>query len=120
MLKELYCRNINDPGYRPAQLETSSELEALLTKIRMIIFTTRGEVLGFPGLGLNLEEQLFEFQANTSQIQRSFYDQLAAYVPESGKYDVTIEVNFQPGEVRDFCFIDIYINGTKYIGVMAK
>lgn len=120
MIREIYCRNVNDPGYNPTQLETSNEIEALLTKIRMIIFTTRGEVLGSPSFGLSLDEQLFELSANTAQLQKSFYDQLAAYVPESGKYRVEIDVKFQPGEVRDFCFIDIYIDGTKYMGVLAK
>jgi hypothetical protein len=120
MIRELYCRNYTDPGYRPNQLETSNEIEALLTKIRMIIFTSKGEVLGFPNLGLSLEEQLFELQANTSIIQSAFNGQLATYAPEAGKYKVDISIKFVAGEVRDFCFIDIYIDGTKYIGVMAK
>jgi len=120
MLRELYCRNSSDPSYNPKQLVTNSALEGLLTKIRMIIFTKTGEILGVPELGLNLEEHLFELNANTSQIKRAFYDQLAAYAPEAGRFNVEIDVNFQPGEVRDICFIDIYIDGTKLLGVLAK
>lgn len=120
MLREIYCRNINDPSYQPFQLETGSELEALLTKIRMIIFTHKGEVLGSPNLGLSLEEYLFDLNVNTAQLQNTFYSQLAAFVPEAGKYNVEIDVKFQPGEVRDLCFIDIYIDGSKFIGVLAK
>ena len=67
-----------------------------------------------------LEEQLFELNLNTASLQNSFYGQLAAYAPESGKFKTDISINFVQGEVRDFCFIDIYIDGTKYIGVMAK
>ena len=120
MLTEIYCRNSSDPGYNPNRLITSNALEALLTKIRMIIFTRRGEVLGVPELGLNLEERLFELNANTSQLKKAFYDQLAGFVPEAGLYNIEIEVNFQPGEVRDICFIDIYIDGTKLLGVLSK
>lgn len=120
MLREIYCRNVNDPSFKPKQLETGSELEALLTKIRMIIFTQKGEVLGAPNLGISLEEYLFDLNANTAQIQNAFYGQLASYVPEAGKYNVQIDVKFQTGEVRDLCFIDIYIDGSKYIGVLAK
>jgi hypothetical protein len=120
MIREIYCRNENDPGFNPQALETSNELEALLTKIRMIIFTSRGEVLGNPSFGLSLEEQLFELNANNVMLERSLTDQLAAYVPEAGKYKVDVSIKFQPGEVRDFCFLDIYIDGTKYIGVLAK
>jgi hypothetical protein len=120
MIREIYCRNSSDPGYQPNQLETSNEIEALLTKIRMILFTTKGEVLGFPDLGLSLDEQLFELQANTSAITFAFNGQLARYAPEASKYKTDINIKFVAGEVRDFCFIDIYIDGTKYIGVMAK
>ena len=120
MLSEIYCRNSSDPNYNPKTLVTASVLEGLLTKIRMIIFTERGEILGVPGLGLNLEDHLFELNANVGQIQKSFYDQLTAFAPEAGRFNVTIEVNFQPGVIRDVCFIDIFVDGTKLLGVLAK
>jgi hypothetical protein len=120
MIREIYCRNTNDPDYRPNQLETGDELEALLTKIRMIIFTQKGEVLGYPDLGLSLDKLLFELGVGNVRIQNDFLGQLANFAPEAGKYNVDIQVNFQQGEIRDFCFIDIYIDGSKYLGVVAK
>jgi hypothetical protein len=120
MLKEIYCRNANDPGFLPAILETNSALEAILTKIRMIIFTRKGEILGEPSLGLNLEDLLFEFNFNANQIKNDFYGQLAAFVPDTKNFPVTIEVNFSQGTVRDLAYIDIYIYGKKYLGVVAK
>lgn len=119
MLAEIYCRNNSDPGYVP-RYETSNALEALLTKIRMIMFTTKGEVLGHPNLGLSLEDQLFELNVNTNQLTNAFNDQLATYVPEAGKFNVELEIHFQPGEVRDACLIDIYIDARKYLGIIAK
>jgi len=119
MLTEIFCRTPSDPGYTP-QIETKSSLEALLTKIRMIIFTSKGEVLGHPNFGLSLEDQLFELNVSSSQLQKEFYNQLSEYAPESGSFSVEINVNFQPGEVRDVCFIDIYIDNRKYLGIIAK
>lgn len=120
MLKEIYSRNLNDPYYVFTKLETSDPLEALLTKLRMIIFTNRGEVLGYPDLGLDLDRLLFELTFNAYQIQKEFYAQVAKYVPEAGNYKINLQVNFVPGTVRDICYIDIYIDGTKYLGVVAK
>jgi len=120
MLKELYCRNENDPGFLPDVYETRNALEALLTKIRMLIFTSPGEVLANPGLGLGLESKLFELNFNTFQLQDEFYRQLNNFVPESNLFDVKIEVNFIPGTVHDIAFIDIFVNGVKYLGVQAK
>jgi hypothetical protein len=120
MLKEIYCRNANDPYYVYTKLETNEPLEALLTKLRMIIFTNRGEVLAYPDLGLDLDIMLFELTFNAYQIQKEFYAQVAKFVPEARNYNINLEVNFVPGTVRDICYIDIYIDGTKYLGVVAK
>jgi len=119
MLKEIYCRNESDPGYLPGILETGSPYEALLTKIRMIIFTNRGELIGDPNFGLSLEQLLFELNANTLKIKQEFYGQLSAYVPDTANTPVSIEVTFSEGTVRDICYIDIYIDGKKYLGVEA-
>jgi hypothetical protein len=117
MLKEIYCRNINDPGFISGLLETGSPYEAILTKIRMIIFTTKGEVLGDPNFGLSLEQLLFELNFNERQLRQSFYDQLSQYVPDTVNMPITIEVTFSQGTVRDIAYIDIYIDGKKYLGV---
>jgi len=120
MLKEIYCRNYTDPYYNYNVLETNDPLEVLLTKIRMIIFTNRGEVLGYPDLGLDLEMLLFELDFNAYQIQNDLYTQIGKYCPDSTNYNINVEVNLVPGTVRDIAYIDIYIDGTKYLGVVAK
>lgn len=119
MLKEIYCRNASDPGFLPSVLETNSPYEAILTKIRMIIFTTQGEVLGDPGFGLNLEQLLFDLNVSAQKIKEDFYGQLSFYAPDTANMPITIEVSFAQGTVRDICYIDIYIDGKKYLGVEA-
>jgi hypothetical protein len=120
MIKEIYCRNLSDPQFNSQQLETTNAIEALLTKLRMIMFTNRGEILGQPDLGLDLEYHLFELNFNSFQLQQNFLGQIAKYVPEGSFYRIDIEVNFVPGTVRDIAYIDIYIDGTRYLGVVAN
>lgn len=119
MLTEIYCRNINDPQYNYQLLETHNPIEALLTKLRMILFTNRGEILGLPDIGLDLEYHLFELNFNAFQLQQNFFGQVSKYVPESQYYKLDLQVNFVPGTVRDIAYIDIYIDGRKYLGVVA-
>lgn len=120
MLKEIYCRNNSDPGYDPDAIETNSALESVLTKIRMIFFTRKGEVAGAYSLGMNLEDALFKFSFNSAKIQEDFASQMAIYVPESGAFRVELKINFVQGSIRDIAYLDIYIDGTKYLGVFAK
>lgn len=86
----------------------------------MIIFTKKGEVLGDPNFGLSLEELLFEFGLNTQQLKKAFYGQLQSYVPDTKNMPVKIEVSFAEGTVRDIAYIDIYVDGKKYLGIEAK
>lgn len=120
MLREIYCRNASDPGYNPNQQETDHPLEAILSKIKMILFTRKGEIAGHYDLGMNLEEMLFEFGFDEYRITDNFYAQLLGYVPDTANYKVDFKITFVPGTIRDIAYIDIYIDGTKYLGVVAK
>ena len=86
----------------------------------MIIFTKKGELLGHPNFGLSLEELLFEFGFNSQQVKKSFYGQLQNYVPDTKNLPVRVEVSFSEGTVRDIAYIDIYVDGKKYLGIEAK
>ncbi len=120
MLKELYCRNFQDPNYTYEQLETNSSLEAALTKIRMIIFTTPGDILGEPRLGLDLERRLFQLNFNNKDLETAFNAQISRYIPEASTYNIRMQVTFVPGSVRDLAYLDIYIDDVRQLGVVVR
>jgi len=119
-MEEIYCRNPDEFGYNPNSLVTKDRIEWLLTKIRMILFTKPGEVLGQPDLGIDLEKYVFETYVNSNYIEKEIYGQLLLFVPEIKDFSVNVKVSFQKGEFRDQCFIDIIIDGTKYLGLLIK
>ena len=55
-LRDFYLRQTNDPAFRPDQLEVYDDLEGMLQQIRMVLFTQKGEVLGEPDFGLDVEK----------------------------------------------------------------
>jgi hypothetical protein len=120
MLKELYIINQLEPGYEPNKIDERDSVKTLLQKIKMILFTRKGDILGDPNFGLSLEDLLFEFGFSANELKRKFDEQVAAYVTEAGYFDLKIEVNFVPGTVRDLAYIDIYVNGSKAFGLVAK
>ena len=77
MIREIYLRDASDPRYNPRLLEINDPIEAILSKIRMLIYTNKGEVLGEPDLGMNLESRLFEFLMDEGNIRSDFYAQVA-------------------------------------------
>lgn len=120
MARDFYLRDPSDPNFRQGVLEINDELEMLLNQIKMILFTNKGEVLGDPDFGINLEEQLFTFNVNEFSLKNMLRDQLLKFCTLSDKYRVDFDIKFARGTVRDICLIDIVINGSPVMGVLVK
>ena len=120
MLKDIYVRTPDDQYYNSNILDVSDPIESLVGKIRMLLYTRPGEVLGQPNLGINLERYLFEFGSNNNEVSQLVATQISTYILEAAEYDINVTVTFVPGTVRDAAFIDIYIDGTRVLGIFAK
>ena len=120
MLKDIYCKTVDDPLYESNKLEVSDPTESLIGKIKMILYTKPGEILGMPSFGVDLEKALFEFGLNNGELSAMITNQINIHIPESGAYDINVRVTFVPGSVRDAAFIDIYIDGVRALGISAK
>lgn len=117
MLRDIYLRDQSDPKYKSNLLETSSVIESVLNKIRMILYTNRGEVLGEPLLGMDLESYLFQFNLNDAQIQNEFNAQIAKYVSESKDLKINLDVKMETDGVQNLIYLYIYIDSTLYMGL---
>jgi phage baseplate assembly protein W len=120
MLKEIYMRDPSDPLYQTDVLEVSNEIEALLGQIRMLLFTRPGEVISAPNFGIDLEQYIFSTNVSGSRIQKTITDLIYSSIPVASKYEVEVQVGFFVGTTRDICLIDIFVNGTKYLGIAVK
>lgn len=117
MLREIYTRPSNDPQYEENTLETRTELDAVLAKVRMILGTTHGEVLGDYNLGIDLERIVFTTKASSTALEQEIADQISRYLNYTGKYTVTPKVRFgHHTDGYDYAVIDIYVNN----GILAQ
>ena len=119
MLREIYFRDITDLKFSPDYMEISDKIEALLSKIRMLLYTNRGEVLGEPDLGMDLESYLFEPGLNESVLRDRFYAQLAKYVPEHVDYSIDCSFDTQSDGFSNTAFMYILINNEKVLGIQV-
>jgi len=120
MLREIYIINQLEPSYDAFKIEERDSVKALVQKIKMIMFTRKGDILGDPNFGISLEDLLFQFGFSANELRLAFDQQIASYIPEATDFDLKIDVNFVPGTVRDLAYIDIYVNGTKAFGLVAE
>lgn len=121
MGRDIYMRDPgSDPNYKDGILEVSDDIEMLIAEIKMMLYTNRGEVLGAPDFGANLEEMLFTFGLNEYSLRQMLRDQTLKFIPRSVNYGVDFDVKFARGTVRDMCLIDIFINNRPAFGVLIK
>jgi len=111
---ELYIKYIGDPNYDPNQVHIENEVQQLITQIETTLFTDKGEVLGSPGFGCNLEDLIYSLGYNEHQLKSTIEGQIDAYCPLAKKYNVKTKISFLRGTVRDVAYIDITVD-SKYL-----
>ena len=119
MIKDIYSRDVEAPKYNDNTLEVSDNLSQLIIKIENVLFTRKGEVLGSPQMGCNLDELIFSLVLNESTIQNNINSQIASYcLPEISGYSVNISVSFFSTAERDGALVDIFVNEQRVIGAL--
>ena len=120
MAIDIYLRIPTDPNYDPTQIDGDDEFQQFLQLIEMLLTTKRGEVLGNPGLGCNLEQFLWNEQVSSSSVKSEIMTQILDYGSDYGRsisYD--IDVNFIAGPITDSILVDVYIEDQKVLGIAA-
>lgn len=90
-LRDFYIRSESDPAFRKEQLEVHDELESTLQQIKMTLFTKRGEVLGEPEFGLDVEKYLFEFSVDPFALTKDAGYQINKYVGGTRKRTIDVK-----------------------------
>jgi hypothetical protein len=106
MLREIYNRDPSDPNYKASQIEVTDTIEACIGKLKMLIFTRKGEVLGDPRFGLNLEDLIYDFDISEKALRDEIQRYLITYIPEFDILGGTFEIKFFLGTNRDIATID--------------
>lgn len=119
MLIDIYNRDPDSSGYDPGRLEVSDELSELILKIENTLFSRKGEVLGAPSFGANIEDLLFSLVLNESSITNTINSQISAYcIPGFSNYRVNAKVQFLRSPERDGALVDIFINDQRALSAI--
>lgn len=117
MIKEIYFRGPEDPKFDSNQVEVYSNLELVLNKIRMILMSKRGEVMGEPDLGLDLEDMLFDFSFDEHKIQQAFYAQVQKFIIEQNIYKIDLNITTGTDGIQTTIYLYVTIDDVAYLGL---
>jgi hypothetical protein len=111
---DFYITGKNDPNYVDLELIEDDVIYVILQKYKMILFTTKGEVMGDYDLGADLELLLFETSVSESYIQGTIYDQINNYIPELINMNYTLEAVFVKNPTSQYDTLYIYFKLSDY------
>jgi hypothetical protein len=72
----------------------------------MMLLTNKGEVLGDPKFGLNLEDLIFNLELSESSIRKELDLFLKVYVPLFSVLGGSYDLRFYVGTLRDIATLD--------------
>ena len=121
MFREIYIRTEDDPYYDPNIVDYSNEIEEIITQLRVLLSTGRGEVLGNYDFGTNLEYYVFSTIKNGDEICKEIDQQIRLYCYISDNVNVTTDMEFgKDNSGRDYAVLNVNINGTKAAGFLIE
>ena len=120
MVRDIYIRTPEDANYVFGLFEHQDVIESIITKIKMILGTRQGQVLGDVNFGIALEDLVFETRVNKFDLEEKIRAQLTQYVSETSKYRIDPKVSFGKTENYDYCVVDFFIDNIKALGILIQ
>lgn len=115
---DFYCKVDTNPYYNANEIELVDELEIFAQCIEMILTTRKGDVLGDPDFGANLEDYVWSSSASSNSVQKEILSQINKYCSTlARKIPYDIEVSFIQGAITDTMIVDLLIDNQKVLGV---
>lgn len=91
---DFYIRYPDHPNYDPDVVQITDPVDVLVGKIENVLFSNKGDVLGDPLFGADLENLIWKTRVNDVVIRERVQEQFGRYIPELSRVPYTIEVVF--------------------------
>ena len=110
-IKDLVIRYPGHPKYEEDRIVEDDEIEVIVQKLEMILFTNKGEVLGDVNIGANLEYYLWQTRITTGNLKNKIQEQIVTYIPELINLGYTLDLILYEGTLRDILYLNFVIQG---------
>lgn len=97
--KDIVTRYFGHPKYNSTKIIEDNIIEVIIQKLEMILFTRKGEVLGQPDLGCDLEFYLWKTKVPANKIKGVIHEQIGLFIPELNILDYTLEIELYQGTI---------------------
>lgn len=119
---DIYNKIPTDQNYK-AQVETIDEVEQILSQIKMVLGTHKGDILGEPMFGVDINQYLFSMNYNQEEINEIIQTSVLLNISyDESKYKVELQVDFGKDAVNasDYACISVSINEIRRLGIIIN
>ena len=108
---DFYIGYEGHPNFRSPELIEDDVIRVIVQKYEMILFTNKGELLGDPNFGGDLESLLNETRLSAEAVEGDLRAQIADYIPEIDGIDYSLKVEFfeDPERYQEYMVIGFTI-----------
>ena len=111
---DFYISYPGHPNFVDLQLIEDDLVRVIVQKYEMILFTNKGEILGEPEFGGDLQELLHETRLSAETIESDLKSQISNYIPELNTIGYTLKVTFYEDPERYQEYMEIYFQVAEY------
>ena len=112
--RDFYIKYKDLPGFNNLQLVEDDAIAVIIQKYLMIIYTSKGEVMGDPDFGANLEYLLFSTMVDSSWVEYDIRQQISKYIPEIGSMSYSLKIVFAQDDLNFYDIMYIYFQIADY------
>lgn len=110
-VKDFVIRYDGHPKYIEYKIVEDDEVEVIIQKLEMLLFSNKGDVLGDENMGINLEYYLWQTNVTTSTLKNLVSEQITIYIPELSMIGYSFDLYLYEGTLRDILHLDFSIKG---------
>jgi phage baseplate assembly protein W len=118
-IRDFNIRGKEHPKYSSTRVIEDRTIEFVVQKLENLLFTNKGDVLGDPDFGANLEYYLWSTNVPVAKIEKEIRSQIETYIPELNQMQYTLSLEIYEGTARDILQVNIRIRDTK-VNFMIK
>ena len=110
--KDIVIRWPGHPKYKGRDYIIENDLvEVVVQKLEMLLFSTKGAVLGDEDMGCNLEYYLWQTSVPNETLKSIITEQIITYIPELYAMGYTLDLNIFEGTIQDILVLNFVIKG---------
>jgi hypothetical protein len=118
-MKDLPIRYPGHPKFNKNEVEVTDPIETIVQKLELLLLTNKGEVIGAPNYGGDLEYLLWQTDLSADVIESELGQQVSEFIPELDQMGYNFSIQLFEGDFRDILYLNFLIQGQNYLYLWA-